>query len=310
MGDKELVPQTVSGAVSVSEMKAQMLLIQQYMKDILIENIHYGKIPGCGDKPTLLKAGAEKLMFAFNLRPEFLTIIEEADEHRHVRVVCKIVNKTTGAEVGQGAGECSTKESKWRYRVGVNEPTAFNVPKDYWKKDSNGNRDAKKLIVDPSLAGLPLSTVKDDDGNWKVAIKGEKTEHDNPADYYNTCLKMGKKRAMVDAVISSTACSDIFTQDIEEMKENKDVSEGKGTEKKTAKKNDKGKKPKQIEVNPNSTVTGEMLDRIMATAERVGWERATLSEYVAENYNCKSIEMTVAQANQLLLAIEPSDIPV
>ena len=48
-------------------------------------------------------------------------------------------------------------------------------------------------------------------------LKGERVEHDNPADYYNTILKMAKKRAYVDAIITATACSDIFTQDLEEM---------------------------------------------------------------------------------------------
>lgn len=43
-----------------------------------------------------------------------------------------------------------------------------------------------------------------------------RVEHDNPADYYNTCLKMGKKRAFVDALLTCTAASDIFTQDIED----------------------------------------------------------------------------------------------
>ncbi|WP_418719751.1 hypothetical protein [Bilophila wadsworthia] len=43
-----------------------------------------------------------------------------------------------------------------------------------------------------------------------------RVEHDNPADYYNTCLKMAKKRALVDAVLTCTAASDIFTQDIED----------------------------------------------------------------------------------------------
>jgi hypothetical protein len=47
----------------------------------------------------------------------------------------------------------------------------------------------------------------------------EKVEHDNPADYYNTVLKMAKKRAHVDAILTATAASDIFTQDIEDMPE-------------------------------------------------------------------------------------------
>jgi hypothetical protein len=47
-------------------------------------------------------------------------------------------------------------------------------------------------------------------------------EHDNPADQYNTVRKMAKKRALVDAVITATNASCIFTQDIEDME---DVSE-------------------------------------------------------------------------------------
>ena len=306
MGENELVPQTVSGAVSVTEMKAQMHLIQNYMKDILQEDVHYGKIPGCGDKPTLLKAGAEKLMFGFNLRPEFEVTVEEEGEHRNINVVCKIINKASGAEVGQGAGQCTTKESKWRYRVGVNEPTKFDVPKGYWKE-----RDLKLLrAVDPSLEGQPLATAKDDNGKWKIAIKGEKVEHDNPSDYYNTCLKMGKKRALVDAVISSTACSDIFTQDIEEMKDNENASNGKAPLQKPTKKKETQSTPKQQEATPNSTVTSEMLDHVMVTAKRCGWDTIDLSAYVDENFKCKSTEMTVAQCNQLLGAIEPKDIPV
>lgn len=48
---------------------------------------------------------------------------------------------------------------------------------------------------------------------------GQKTREENPdiADVYNTVFKMAKKRAFVDAVKSTTAASDIFTQDVEDM---------------------------------------------------------------------------------------------
>ena len=48
---------------------------------------------------------------------------------------------------------------------------------------------------------------------------GAKRRYENPdiADVYNTVLKMAKKRAFVDAVKSTTAASDIFTQDVEDM---------------------------------------------------------------------------------------------
>lgn len=48
---------------------------------------------------------------------------------------------------------------------------------------------------------------------------GQKVREENPdiADVYNTVLKMAKKRALVDAVKSTTAASDIFTQDVEDL---------------------------------------------------------------------------------------------
>ena len=42
-------------------------------------------------------------------------------------------------------------------------------------------------------------------------------ENTDIADTYNTVLKMAKKRALVDAVKSTTAASDIFTQDVEDL---------------------------------------------------------------------------------------------
>ena len=50
-------------------------------------------------------------------------------------------------------------------------------------------------------------------------VNGSKVREENPdiADTWNTVLKIAKKRANVDAVKSTTAASDIFTQDIEDM---------------------------------------------------------------------------------------------
>jgi hypothetical protein len=42
-------------------------------------------------------------------------------------------------------------------------------------------------------------------------------ENPDVADVYNTCLKMAKKRAHVDATLSALAVSDAFTQDIEDL---------------------------------------------------------------------------------------------
>ena len=43
-----------------------------------------------------------------------------------------------------------------------------------------------------------------------------RVENSDLADTYNTVLKMAKKRALVDATLTATAASDIFTQDLED----------------------------------------------------------------------------------------------
>ena len=62
-------------------------------------------------------------------------------------------------------------------------------------------------------------------GGWRnVGTQGKKewawfdrSENDNPWEYDNTLLKMAQKRALVAAVLNSTAASDIFTQDVEDL---------------------------------------------------------------------------------------------
>ena len=70
------------------------------------------------------------------------------------------------------------------------------------------------------IGGKGFSVKKVDGKGWMIARGGEKTEGDNPADHYNTVLKMAKKRALVDAVLTATAASDIFTQDLEDITAN------------------------------------------------------------------------------------------
>jgi hypothetical protein len=57
--------------------------------------------------------------------------------------------------------------------------------------------------------------------------RSAKVENEDIADVYNTCLKIAKKRAIVDGTISATGCSDIFVQDAEDVVD-KDKSDGDG----------------------------------------------------------------------------------
>jgi len=49
--------------------------------------------------------------------------------------------------------------------------------------------------------------------------RGQKIEHEDIADVYNTVLKMAKKRAHVDATLTVTGAGDMFTQDLIEEDE-------------------------------------------------------------------------------------------
>ncbi len=184
--------------MSVTDVRNQVNRIQEIMRSVMKKDEHYGVIPGCGDKPTLLKPGTEKLILTFRLVPDpQVECIDMGNDHREYRVRVPIYT-LSGTLLGTGLGSASTKESKWRYRW---DNTGKPVPGDYWK-----HRD-KELI------GGETFTARKVAGKWLIF---RKVEHDNPADYYNTCVKMAKKRGMADGVLTVTAASDVFTQDIED----------------------------------------------------------------------------------------------
>lgn len=207
----------MENAVGIDKLKAHVDLIQSVMKSVMKDGEHYGVIPGCGKKPALLKAGAEKLSMTFRLRPvmkegtEDIKIKDMDNGHREVIVMCHILS-ADGTELATGVGSCSTMESKYRYRGGMKVLTENPVPKEYWNLRKSDPDAALELI-----GGKGFSTAKNDSGEWMICEFGEKQENPDIADVWNTVLKMAKKRAYVDGMLSATGASDIFTQDIEEM---------------------------------------------------------------------------------------------
>lgn len=208
-------------AWSPKEVMQQVNAIQQLMKEGMQENEHYGIIPGTNSKkPSLLKPGAEKLCLMFRLAPKFEVDDKDlGNGHKEVRVKCSLQHINSGKFWGEGVGSCSTLESKYRYRTGVGESTLVKVPKEYWDLRRTNPKEAQERI-----GGKGYTTKKSDDGMWYIHEKIEKTENPDIADVYNTVLKISKKRALVDAVLTATAASDIFTQDLEEMAKNEAIS--------------------------------------------------------------------------------------
>src|SRR5437879_5771388 len=96
------------GALTVADVRAHVNLIQHIMKEVMHKDEHYGVIPGTGTKPTLLKAGAEKLCLTFRLDPQYE--IEQKNEGAHLNIVSKCVlwHIPSGQRFGSGMGSCST----------------------------------------------------------------------------------------------------------------------------------------------------------------------------------------------------------
>lgn len=199
------------GALTAGDVRSQVNLIQSVMQEVMRKDEHYGVIPGTGSKPSLLKAGAEKLCLVFRLAPDYE--IDEKREGPHVTITskCMLTHIPTGQRFGAGMGSCSTRESKYAFRNAAikcpncQQAAVIKGKEEYgggWvcfkKKGGCGSKfpDGEKLIE-----GQPSGRVPNED----------------LADQYNTVLKMANKRSLVAAVLNTTAASDIFTQDIEDL---------------------------------------------------------------------------------------------
>jgi len=180
----------------------------------MVENIDYGKIPGTGSKPTLLKAGAEKLAMMFQFDVEFETQKNfHNDGHLTVESKCILFHAPSGTRLGSANAVCSTRESKYAYRKAqricpvCNKPAIIKGKVDYgggwlcWKKrDGCGMQfnDDEPAIVDQQEGEIP---------------------NDRVADQFNTCIRMSEKRALIAAVRIVTGCSSIFDEEMPDMNE-------------------------------------------------------------------------------------------
>ena len=200
-----------STELSVDQIKSQVNLIQSVMADVMQEGHHYGVIPGT-DKPTLLKPGAEKLGLTFRLAPEFEeTMTDLGNGHREYRFKCRLRHIITGAVVGEGVGSCSTMESKYRWRNQFRVcPVCGKEAIIKGKAEYGGG-----WVCFKKKDGCGAK-FKDDDATITSQTVG-RVENPDIADIWNTAYKIGKKRSHVDATLTATAASDIFTQDLDDF---------------------------------------------------------------------------------------------
>jgi hypothetical protein len=206
--------------LTVSQLKGQVTKIQEVMRSVMKDGVHFGSIPGIPQK-FLFKAGAEKLCMTFRLIPHYnVSKTEHKGGHITYDITCTLTHQPSSTVVGEGVGSGSTLERKYRYR---NEdfPTGVEVPKAWWQtrdKDNlplilKNNNVSPKTQAAMNKERLELTTGKIN-GKFQIVYR-KRVENKDIADVYNTVVKMAKKRALVDATITALAVSDMFSQDIE-----------------------------------------------------------------------------------------------
>ncbi|HEX8236597.1 MAG TPA: hypothetical protein VF600_11630 [Abditibacteriaceae bacterium] len=153
-------------AITLDEARRRIKMLQEFVRDQMVDGEDYGVIPGTGSKPTLLKPGAEKLNAIFGLAPivEITNRMEDWDAgFVAYEVKVTLLNKRTTNVEAEGVGACNSRERKYK------------------------NQDAANIA--------------------------------------NTILKMAKKRALIDATLSATRASGLFTQDLEDMDLDRDATQ-------------------------------------------------------------------------------------
>lgn len=265
--DNEVIVQSKS--LTANDIRAQVNLIQEVINSVMKKDTHYGIIPGC-KKPSLYKPGAEKILMTFRLVADnpIIEDLSTADSIRY-RVTQRILDRH-GNLVGAASGECSSDEDKYKWRRPVCDEEFEETPEDRrmekWAKGQNGNYKMKRIRT-------------------------------NPADVGNTILKMAVKRAVVGATLITTAASDVFDQDIEDLPAELIGDESQPTA--NGKPHVEMPKEKVAPVTPpaehpatarkaNNPITEPQAKRLYAIAKGQGYADQDIKDYLHENYGIES----------------------
>ena len=200
--------ETAAAEITAAELVKRMALIEEAKRTAMTEDVDYGRVPGT-DKPGLFKPGAEKLavLFKLDVQPRN-EVIWGPGEHLTVISRATVYHAPTGTRLGYGEGICSSRERSRAYRKQertcpeCEQPAVIKGKAEFgggwlcWRK--RGGCGAKFPAGDERIEAQEVGEI----------------ENPDLPDTWNAVAKMGKKRAYVDAVLSVTGASAIFTQDI------------------------------------------------------------------------------------------------
>lgn len=211
MTTTEIVPRgpvdiDVSPSTYVNRLVATVAALEQAYTEVLKDGIDYGVVPGT-KKPSLFQPGAELLLRMFGLG--FRYVIEDEKEEWNTpffryRVKAQAVDLATGAVVGEGSGECNSKERRY------NRLACPECGSPVWD-----NR--KRLAEGRGFPGMQKYGCRDkNDCGW---ASNERPRERFDFELVNTLLKMAIKRAKVSVALNATSASHFFTQDTEDLAE-------------------------------------------------------------------------------------------
>ena len=196
----------------------QIEAIQAVVKEVMKRDEHYGVIPGT-QKPTLLKPGAELLNNMYGFFLDELIITDSTEQwdvlpsdlmfplFRYV-VKCILKNRD-GLVVATGLGECNSYEFKYRYRRLARKCPKCGKETIFKSKQNDG------WFCWEKKGGCGINFKANDPAI--IDQKEGTTFNDRIFDQVNTLMKMAKKRSYVDATLSATRTSGMFTQDMEDF---------------------------------------------------------------------------------------------
>lgn len=170
---------------------AEVIVAQNETRELIEKALKkdrdFGTIKGT-KKPTLYKAGAERIVIAFGCFARFRTLASEVDHDREVK--------------------WTKREKVWRNK--------FKGDKEFtWKEEVGVSQGLYRYVIECEIVDRETGNVV---GSFVGSCSSMESKYvDRPRDVENTILKMAEKRALVGAGLTTFGLSDQFTQDVEDL---------------------------------------------------------------------------------------------
>lgn len=251
-----------TAAIQLTAIQADVLLarrqaVEKVVKELMVEDIHYGPVPGVDGSVMLDKAGSELLAATFQLGFDYeVTEHENAAGDRRYVSICHVTHQPTGAALGSGMGECSTGETKFAWRRASGKTEYDQAPEDRRREKTYYKKGGSSYVVQQ------VRELTDDKGN--------------------TALKMANKRAASDAVQAVLGVRGMILQG---------VTPGKGQNAAQAARKPAGEEA-VAELVRFAALKGVVKSRLLSTLKRDGYS-GCLEDISAADYGYLAAELFI-----------------